>query len=93
MKSKPNRARRQVATGAALLLSATMLTACQYKTCAELNEAFPHGVGRRGAVDQTSSTPVRNFTVDDAAYYDNNGANPGSHDLDRDNDGIACEKA
>jgi len=58
----------------------------RYANCTSLNQTFPHGVGRPGAVDHTSGTPVTNFYV--SAYIYN--ANTGS---DRDNDGIACEKA
>jgi hypothetical protein len=47
-------------------------------------------VGRRGAHDQTSSNnPVTSFLVDSAEYERAEEANGG---LDRDNDGIACER-
>lgn len=58
----------------------------KFKNCAALNKAYPHGVGRPGAKDKTSSTPVRNFTVHAKLYA----AQPRT--LDRDRDGIACEK-
>lgn len=70
-----------------------------YPTCKSLNRDFKHGVGKRGAVDQSSSTRVTNFTRNTTVYLLNNGprtpgAAPGQgqYDLDRDNDGIACEK-
>nr|WP_084614984.1 excalibur calcium-binding domain-containing protein [Nakamurella lactea] len=57
----------------------------KYANCAALNQVYPHGVGRPGARDKTSGTPVTNFTVSTAAYNLNIGS-------DRDKDGIACEK-
>lgn len=61
--------------------------ATRYANCAALNQDYPHGVGRPGAVDHTSgSAPVTTFTVDDRVYEANTAR-------DRDKDGIACEKA
>jgi hypothetical protein len=54
------------------------------------NNKYPHGVGRRGAHDQTSGTPVTNFKRSTRIYK--RAINHNS-DLDRDRDGIACEKA
>lgn len=62
-----------------------------YDSCAALNTHYPHGVGRPGAVDHTSGTPVTTF-LPDAALYSRNDGGAGEHDLDRDNDGIACER-
>ena len=56
-----------------------------YKNCTALNKAYPHGVGRTGARDKTSGTPVTNFKVNGSVYAVNSGS-------DRDKDGIACEK-
>jgi uncharacterized membrane protein len=56
-----------------------------YKNCTALNKAYPHGVGRKGARDKTSGTPVTNFKVSNSLYAANSGS-------DRDGDGIACEK-
>jgi hypothetical protein len=56
-----------------------------YKNCTALNKAYPHGVGRNGARDKTSGTPVTNFKVSNSLYAANRGS-------DRDGDGIACEK-
>ncbi|SDS97548.1 Excalibur calcium-binding domain-containing protein [Friedmanniella luteola] len=64
-----------------------------YKSCTALVKDFPHGVGRFNAKDKTTTTPVTNFKVAVTTYYLNNGPRAGSqYDLDRDNDGIACEK-
>lgn len=56
-----------------------------YKNCTALNKDYPHGVGKPGARDKTSGTPVRNFEVSKALYDANKKS-------DRDKDGIACEK-
>ena len=87
--------------GAAVVLSATAVPASaapapkSYKNCTELNKVYPHGVGRAGARDKTSGKPVTNFRVNNTVYSYNDGIGPrhrGEYDLDRDNDGIACEK-
>jgi hypothetical protein len=59
--------------------------ALRYPNCKALNKRWPHGVGRWGARDHTSGTPVTNFKRSNRLYRQN------SH-LDRDNDKIACEK-
>jgi Excalibur calcium-binding domain len=56
-----------------------------YPNCKALNVVYPHGVGRQGAIDHTSGTPVTTF-VRDAATYRLNPKRDGDHD------GIACEK-
>lgn len=101
-----NVARRSIATAASAALLALPLMATgvaeatvqakHYKSCAALNKDYPHGVGRKGAQDQhsTSSKAVTNFKVSTKVYNMNNGprnAATGEYDLDRDNDGIACE--
>ena len=56
---------------------------------------YPHGVGKPGATDDTSGDPVTNFYRSTKLYNMNNGPRnqaTGEYDLDRDNDGIACEK-
>ena len=55
-----------------------------------LNKKYPHGLGKLGARDHTSGTPVTNFKRSTklqklAMSY--------KRGLDRDKDGIACEKA
>ena len=85
----------RIATTAALSLLAVGLVSLpaqaesapkRFANCTALNAAHPHGVGRPGAVDKTSGTPVRTFTRNRAVYEANSGS-------DRDKDGIACEKA
>lgn len=64
-----------------------------FSSCAKLNAFYPHGVGRHGAKDKTSGTPVTSFYRDNGLYGANDGPRAGTqYDLDRDNDGIACEK-
>lgn len=62
----------------------------KWKNCTIVNKRLPHGVGRNNAVDHTSGTPVTSFRHDTAMYKRAMKANKG---LDRDKDGIACEKA
>ena len=83
--------------GTAVVLSATAVPATaapapkSYKNCTELNKVYPHGVGLRGARDKTTGKPVTTFRVDKTLYNLNDGGFRQYH-LDRDNDGIACEK-
>jgi len=80
---------------AATSTSAEAVTAKHYKNCKALNKVYKHGVGKKGARDKTSGTRVKNFKVSTKVYKMNNGprnASTGEYDLDRDNDGIACEK-
>ena len=76
--------------------SATAAAPKSYKNCTAMNKAYPHGVGKKGARDKTSSsTRVTNFKVSNRVYAYNDGKAPrhrGERDLDRDNDGIACER-
>ena len=60
-----------------------------HDNCTNLNRQWPHGVGRSNAVDRTTGTRVTNFYRNTAAY---NAADSHNGTLDRDNDGIACEK-
>jgi hypothetical protein len=50
-----------------------------------VNARYPHGVGKVHARDKTSATPVTTFKRSNPLYYRYKG-------LDRDKDGIACEK-
>ena len=59
-----------------------------HDNCTKLNQKWPHGVGRRGAVDKGGD--VTNFYRNTDAY---NRADAHNGTLDRDNDKIACEKA
>jgi hypothetical protein len=74
------------------LSPALAVDATKYKNCSALNKVYPGGVSKSGAVDMTKKNgksipakPKKAPVVDDAAYA----ANP---KLDRDKDGIACEK-
>jgi len=64
--------------------------AYKWKNCTIVNQRLPHGVGRNNAVDHTTGRPVTSFRHDTTLYKKAMGANKG---LDRDKDGIACEKA
>jgi hypothetical protein len=57
----------------------------EFKNCTALNKVYPHGVGKSGAKDKTSGTPVTNFKKSTAVYNQNKKS-------DRDKDGVACEK-
>ena len=61
--------------------------ATRYKNCTALNKNYKHGVAKKGARDKVkgSTKPVTNFTVNTAVYNANT-------KLDRDKDGVACEK-
>jgi hypothetical protein len=61
-----------------------------FDNCTAFNEKFPHGVGRKYAVDKTSGTPVTTFLHSNKKYAT---AMKKNDDLDRDGDKIACEKA
>jgi hypothetical protein len=76
------------ATTAALFLGTAApshAAAKRFKNCTALNKVYSHGVGRTGARDKTSGTPVTNFKVSNSLYAANRSS-------DRDGDGIACEK-
>ena len=61
----------------------------RWKNCTIVNHRLPHGVGLAHAHDKTSGVPVTNFRHDTTMYKRAMRANRG---LDRDKDGIACEK-
>ena len=61
----------------------------RWKNCKAVNAKYPHGVGRLRARDKTSGTPVTNFRRSNVLY---NTAMRYNRGLDRDKDGIACEK-
>ena len=61
-----------------------------YRSCSALNKKYPHGVGLANAHDKTSGIPVTNFLRSNRLYRLAISYNRG---LDRDRDGIACEKA
>lgn len=60
-----------------------------HDNCTNLNKKWAHGVGRKNAVDKTSGVKVKNFFHSNTAYW---AAENHNGTLDRDNDGIACEK-
>jgi hypothetical protein len=60
-----------------------------WKNCTHVNKRYPHGVGKVGARDKTSGTPVTTFKRSTFLYRT---AMRYNRALDRDKDGIACEK-
>lgn len=61
-----------------------------WKNCAQVNARYPHGVGKARARDRTTDgDPVTNFKRSDRLYALAMANNRG---LDRDRDGVACEK-
>jgi hypothetical protein len=60
-----------------------------WKNCTQLLKRYPHGVGRLHAIDKTHGAPVTNFKRSNALYQLTVRHNP---TLDRDKDGIACER-
>ncbi|WP_435744855.1 excalibur calcium-binding domain-containing protein [Nocardioides sp. SYSU DS0663] len=75
--------------GTALTIPAEAHTTGIHDNCTQLNKKWPHGVGRKGAVDKTSGSRVTTFYRNTKQYKLAEGHNG---TLDRDNDGIACEK-
>jgi hypothetical protein len=65
-------------------------TPALYKNCTSLTKRYVHGLGRAGAKDKTSGTPVTTFKRSTKLYKLAISYNRG---LDRDKDGIACETA
>jgi len=63
--------------------------AVSYANCTAVNRTYPHGVGQTHARDHTSGTPVTSFRHSTKLY---NRAMAHNRGLDRDHDGIACEK-
>lgn len=66
---------------------ATTPKPARFPNCATLQALFKHGVARPGAHDAVrgATAPVTTFTIN-KAFYDLN------RHLDRDKDGVACEK-
>ncbi len=61
----------------------------KFKNCTAMNKVYRHGVGRKGAKDHTSGHRVTTFKKSTALYKKIINYRSG---LDRDKDGIACEK-
>jgi hypothetical protein len=68
---------------------ATTTIPAKWRNCKAVNARYPHGVGKLRAHDVTTGTPVTNFWRSTALYLTAMHYNRG---LDRDKDGIACEK-
>jgi hypothetical protein len=61
-----------------------------YRNCSNFNARYPHGVGKRFARDRTTGAPpVTTFRRSTLLY---NRAMSYNRGLDRDKDGVACEK-
>jgi hypothetical protein len=58
----------------------------KFANCTAAHRYYPHGIGKPGAHDHTSGTPVTTFYVSTSLYLANTG-------LDHDRDAIACESA
>jgi hypothetical protein len=96
MKLAINRVRALVAAGAIVLSAAPAPAAADssatpwlWQRCSHVNTKYHHGVGKRYAHDRTTGTPVTNFYRSTRLY---NIAMSYNRTLDRDKDGIACEK-
>jgi hypothetical protein len=78
-----------MAYGGVPFATAAGAVSAPWKNCTQVNKRYPHGVGKVRARDKTSGTPVTNFKRSNALYLTAMRNNRG---LDRDKDGIACEK-
>jgi hypothetical protein len=95
--SRTSKVSRLSATVAAIALALVATTAApataavpaKWKNCTVVNQTYKHGVGKAKAKDKTSGIPVTTFKHSDSLYNQAIKANKG---LDRDKDGIACEK-
>jgi hypothetical protein len=72
----------------ATFASSTLAVSAPWKNCTQVNKRYPHGVGKVGAHDKTTGTPVTNFKRSNRVYAL---ALKNNRGLDRDHDGIACE--
>jgi hypothetical protein len=64
-----------------------------WRNCTHVHTKYRHGVGKRYAPDRTSGTPVTNFYRSTRLYNIAMSYNrERGYNLDRDHDGIACEK-
>jgi hypothetical protein len=70
--------------GATLAGPAEAATAKTFRNCDAMHRVYPHGVGKLGAKDKTSGTPVTTFKRSTPLYNANTKS-------DRDKDRIACE--
>jgi hypothetical protein len=83
--TKPMMSFALVALALGVAANATAVSSVRYPNCKALKRVYPYGVGKYGARDHTSGTPVTNFKRLNRLYRQNIGR-------DRDHDGIACEK-
>ena len=76
-----------VLAGSMLAAATPSPPATHYRTCAQLNAKWPHGVGKAFAIDQVTGKTkrVRDFHISTALYTANK-------KFDTDHDGIACER-
>src|SRR5262249_12243609 len=79
-----------LSTGATMVDAASERIPPRWRSCKAVNLRYPHGVGKVNAVDATAGEPVTNFTHSNYLYRLAMRYNRG---LDRDKDGIACEKS
>jgi hypothetical protein len=64
-----------------------------WQNCTHVHTKYRHGVGKVGAHDRTSGTPVTTFYSSTRLYNIAMSYNrERGYNLDRDHDGIACEK-
>ena len=64
-----------------------------WQNCTHVHTEYRHGVGKVGAHDRTTGTPVTTFYRSTRLYNVAKSYNLArGYDLDRDHDGIACEK-
>jgi hypothetical protein len=68
-------------------VAVTPMTKNKFKNCTAMHKVFKHGVGRKGAKDKVrgKTKPVTTFKVSTKIYKLNK-------KMDRDKDGVACEK-
>jgi Excalibur calcium-binding domain len=94
MERRVNLAGAVLVAGAILFAGAPFATGAAavpapWKNCTQVNKKYRHGVGKVGARDKTSGTPVTTFKRSTFLYRTAMRYNRG---LDRDKDGIVCEK-
>jgi hypothetical protein len=84
-----------VGLGAGQAPAATHAAAIPYlwQNCTHVHTKYRHGVGKVGAHDRTTGTPVTTFYRSTRLYNSAMSYNSArGYNLDRDHDGIACEK-
>lgn len=79
-----------LAPSASAAVAASAAMPALYRNCTNLNKRYPHGLGKNTARDRTTGTPVTSFKRSTRLY---NIAMSYNRGLDRDKDGVACEKA